>query len=314
MSGDMTVGALMGFYMLAANFLMPIGIFARFADAFKVLEADLQRIEDVMRAPEDPALSGDDREPVDQVATLNGRPRLAGRIELRNVTFGYRPNHPPLIDNLSLTIAPGQRVAVIGPTGSGKSTLLKLLTGEHVPWTGEILFDGFPRGEVPRRVLTGSVAVVDQQVMLFAASVRDNLTLWNSSVSDHDLVAAARDAVVHDDIMSRPSGYDAPVEEGGRNFSGGQRQRLEIARALVGNPSVLLLDEATSSLDAVTELKVDDALRRRGCTCLMVAHRLSTIRDSDQIIVLDRGREVQRGTHEDLLADECGLYRRMMLS
>lgn len=311
LNGDLTLGVLMAFYMLASGFLVPIGRFVQFADAFEVLEADLQRIEDIMRAPQAAAVaeqpSGDAR-----VSTLHGRLRLAGRIEIRDVSFGYRPNRAPLVDRLSLTIEPGQRVAVIGPTGSGKSTLLKLISGEYVPWSGEVLFDGVPSTEISRSILTRSVSVVDQQIFLFAGTVRDNLTLWNPTVPDRDMLAAAADALIHEDIMERGLGYDSPVEEGGRNFSGGQCQRLEIARALACNPSVLFLDEATSALDAITEMGIDDQLRRRGCTCLMVAHRLSTIRDCDQIIVMDRGRAVQRGVHEDLIADESGLYSRLI--
>ncbi len=311
MSGEMTLGALMGFYVVAGNFLAPIGRFVQFADVFQTLEADMQRLNDVVdtaavRAPKP-------REGRSGAATLHGRLRLAGRVELRNVTFGYRPNHPPLVENLSLIIEPGQRVAVVGPTGSGKSTLVMLISGVYAPWSGEILFDGVPHDEIPPEILTASIAVVDQNPVLFAATVRENLTMWNPAVTDPRLIAAARDALIHDDIVGRArDGYDSAVEEGGRNFSGGQRQRLEIARALVNDPSVLLLDEATSALDPVSEMRIDDALRRRGCTCLIVAHRLSTIRDSDQIIVLDQGREAQRGTHEQLLAVENGLYHRLV--
>ena len=215
MSGDMTIGTLMGFYVVAANFLQPIGRFVQFADAFQILEADLQRIDDVLNAPEDPAMAAQADSETEGVVTLGGQLRLAGKIELRSVTFGYRPKHSPLIDDFSLTIEPGQRVAIIGPTGSGKSTLLKLLSGEYKPWSGEILFDGVPISEVPREVLTGSVAVVDQQIFLFAATVRDNLTMWNPAVPDHHLVAAANDAWIHEDIMRRVSGYDSLVEEGG---------------------------------------------------------------------------------------------------
>ena len=304
----------MGFYVLTTNFLLPAGRFVLFLDAFQILDANLQRINDVLDAPEDAHLTEAPDAVPDRVATLGGRLRLAGRIELRDVTFGHRPNRAPLIEGFSLTVEPGQRVAVIGPTGSGKSTLLKLLSGEYTPWSGEILFDGVPSREIPREVLTGSVSIVDQQIFLFGSTVRDNLTLWNPTVPDRQIVAAARDALIHDEIMGRESGYDSVVEEEGRNFSGGQRQRLEIARALVNNPSALFLDEATSALDAVSEMRIDDALRRRGCTCLIVAHRLSTIRDCDQIIVLDRGGEVQRGTHEDLMACEQGLYYRLIRS
>ena len=312
MSGDMTIGTLMGFYLLAGNFLGPIGRFVQFADVFQILEADLQRIDDVLDAPEDPTLGADGGKEATRVRTLNGRLRLAGAIELRDVTFGYQRNRQPLIEGFSLTVKPGQRIAIIGPTGSGKSTLLRLISGEYTPLSGEILFDGVPAREIPRNVLTGSVAAVDQQIFLFAASVRDNLTMWNPTVGDQRIVDAATDALIHDEIMSRALGYDSLVEEGGRNFSGGQRQRLEIARALVNNPSVLFLDEASSTLDAVTEERIDDALRRRGCTCLIVAHRLSTIRDCDQIIVLDRGREIQRGTHTELVADADGLYNQLL--
>ncbi len=312
MSADMTIGMLMGFYVIAGNFLQPIGRFVQFADTLQVLEADLQRIADIMAAPEDPALATNGDAGNGKLATLGGRLHLAGRVELRNVTFGYHRNRPPLIEDFSLTIEPGQRVALVGPTGSGKSTLLKLVSGEYSPWSGEILFDGVPRNRIPREILTRSVSIVDQQVFLFAASVHDNLTMWNPTVPDEQVVRAAQDALIHSEIMGREFGYDTRVEESGKNFSGGQRQRLEIARALVDNPSVLFLDEATSTLDAVSEMRIDDSLRRRGCTCIIVAHRLSTIRDCDQIVVLDHGRQVQCGTHESLLGDEQGLYYQLI--
>ncbi len=315
MSGDMTAGMLTAFYMAAANFLMPIGRFIQFADLFQILEADLQRLDDVFDAPEDRDFEPDPVAAGDQVSTLDGRLRLKGRIELRGITFGYQHNREPLLKDFSLTIEPGQRVAIVGPSGSGKSTLSALVAGIYQPWSGEILIDGHPRSAIPRDLLTSSVSLVDQHIFLFGDTVRENLTMWLPDVPDHTLVAAAQDAIIHDEIISRPLGYDAPVEEGGSNFSGGQRQRLEIARALVNNPSVLILDEATCSLDTITEVRIDDALRRRGCTCLIVAHRLSTIRDCDLIVVLDQGREVQRGAHQELMQETGGgLYRQLVES
>ena len=312
MSGDMTVGTLLGFYLVATNFMHPVGRFVQFADLLHTLEADLQRLDDVFNGPLDdtvPDVAENEGQPV--IETLDGRLRLAGRLEMRAVTFGFRHNKAPLIEDFSLAIEPGQRVAVVGPSGSGKSTLVLLASGLYQPWHGEVLFDGRRRDEIPRRILSASVAVVSQQPELFQATVRDNLTLWNPSVPDEHVVAAAIDAAIHADIIARPLGYESRVEEGGRNFSGGQRLRLELARALVTNPSILILDEATSSLDTLNEARVDDALRRRGCACLIVAHRLSTVRDADRIIVLDKGRVVQQGVHDELVAEE-GLYRMLV--
>lgn len=311
MSGELTLGALVAFYLVAIMFLEPVGRFAEFSDERQTLLTDMHRLDDIIETPADPGAArrtGSSQ----SIATFNGRLRLAGQVEMRGVTFGYNRSRPPLIKDFSLAFEPGQRVAVVGPSGSGKSTLSRLVTGILHPWSGEVLFDGRPRDEIPGEVLARSISMVDQRIVLFSATVRDNLTLWNPATSDDDMVAAARDAAIHDDILKRPRGYAAPVEEDGVNFSGGQRQRLEIARALVGNPTVLILDEATSALDAATEAYVDDALRRRGISCMIVAHRLSTVRDCDQIVVLDEGVAVQRGTHDELLADTDGTYHRLV--
>ena len=313
LAGDMTLGTLVGFYILAEMFLAPVGRFLEFADKRQALETDLQRLEDISKTAEDPVFSR--RNPQsDSIATFNGRLQLAGRLELKGVTFGFNRSRPPLIKDFDLTIEPGQRVAVVGPSGSGKSTVARLVAGVYQPWSGEILFDGHSRDEIPEEVLRQSISMVDQEVVLFSASLRDNITLWHPAIPDEAVFAAARDACIHDEILLRPQGYSTLVEEGGMNFSGGQRQRLEIARALVGNPTVLILDEATSALDAATEEYVDDALRRRGVTCLIVAHRLSTVRDCDEIIVLDKGAEVQRGAHDELIADEGGAYFNLVKS
>ena len=313
MSGEMTLGALVGFYILAEMFLAPVRRFLEFAETRQALETDMQRLEDISKTDEDPVFSRRSPES-ESIPTFNGRLQLAGQLELRNVTFGFNKSRPPLINDFNLVIKPGQRVAVVGPSGSGKSTLARLVSGVYPPWSGEILFDGHPRDQIPEEVLRQSISMVDQEIVLFTASLRDNITLWNPAVPDEILFAATRDAQIHDEILLRAQGYSSLVEEGGANFSGGQQQRLEIARALVGNPTVLILDEATSALDAATEEYVDDALRRRGVTCLIVAHRLSTVRDCDEIIVLDKGVTAQRGTHEELIADRDGAYYKLVKS
>ncbi len=310
-SGEITLGALAGFFILAAMFLAPIGRFVEFADKRQAIESDLYRLEDITKTAEDPVFTRRNPE-AESIPTLNGRLQLAGQVELREVTFGYNKGKPPLIKEFNLVIKPGQRVAIVGPSGSGKSTLTRLVAGLNQPWSGEVLFDGHPRYEIPEEVLQRSISMVDQDVVLFSATLRDNITLWNPAIPDETIIAATRDACIHDEILCRPLGYSSPVEEGGVNFSGGQRQRLEIARALVGDPTVLVLDEATSALDAATEEFVDDALRRRGVSCLIVAHRLSTVRDCDEIIVLDKGVEVQRGTHDELIADKDGVYYKLV--
>ncbi len=311
MSAEMTVGVLIGFYVLADNFLRPLLRLAQFSNLLQSLDADLVKVNDVFNAsvllPQvDPAAKTTNR-----VMSLQGRLRLSGRLELCNVSFGFQRNREPLIKDLNLKMEPGQRVAVVGLSGSGKSTFAKLVAGLYQPWDGSVLFDGHPHSEIPREVFCRSVAIVDQMPILFSTSIRNNLTMWDETVPDKLLTAAAKDADIHEEIIRRPAGYESAVEEGGRNFSGGQRLSLEIARALVQNPSLLILDEATSALDATTESVIDDRIRRRGCSCLIIAHRLSTIRDADRIVVLDEGRIVEQGVHESLYAGN-GFYRRLL--
>jgi ABC-type bacteriocin/lantibiotic exporter with double-glycine peptidase domain len=238
--------------------------------------------------------------------------KLQGYLELRHVSFGYNRLDSPLIENLSLSLKPGQRIALVGGSGSGKSTVAKLITGLYKPWDGQILLDGISRSHYPRSILANSLAMVEPDIFLFAGTVRENLTLWDATIPEEDLVKACLDATIHETILNLPGGYNTILNEGGMNISGGERQRFEIARALVRNPAVLVLDEATSALDAETELIIDRNLRKRGCSCIVVAHRLSTIRDCDEIIVLERGKIVQRGTHEELRHQE-GIYAHLIV-
>jgi len=311
MDGSMTLGTLAGFYLLANMFLSTIGHGMEFNNDRLTVDVDMQRLEDIKETPAAPETVSPTR--VDErIHTLDRRLKLTGHVEIRNISFGYNRSRPPLLKDFSLTILPGQRIAVVGPSGSGKSTVAHLLTGLYPPWSGEVLFDGHPHDRTPREVLSRSLSVVDQHINLFSGSMRDNITLWNPSIPDEAIVTASMDACIHNEILLRPLGYETRVHENGRNFSGGQKQRIAIARALVTDPTVLILDEATSALDAVTEEAIDDALRRRGATCLIVAHRLSTIRDCDQIIVLDKGAVVERGLHEELMMNPDGLYRELV--
>jgi len=301
--GELTVGQLVAFQALMAGFLGPVNSLVAMAGEIQEMQGTMERLDDVAGNATDPRTA----EAAEDAAPAR---RLEGHVELRQVTFGYSTLEPPLIVGLDLNLKPGSRVALVGPSGCGKSTVAKVVTGLYEPWDGEIRLDGRPQREWPRAALANSLAMVDQEVALFDGSIRDNLTLWDATVPDAELVRACQDACIHDDITARQGGYDSRVQEGGGNFSGGQRQRLEIARALVGNPQVLVLDEATSALDTATEHAIDRNLRRRGCTCIIIAHRLSTIRDADEIIVLNKGKVAQRGSHADLMA-MGGLYAQL---
>jgi NHLM bacteriocin system ABC transporter peptidase/ATP-binding protein len=307
MDGYLTMGMLIAFQSLLVAFLGPANQMVNLGGTLQEVKGDMLRLDDVLRARTDRGLE----QPLGRANGPTQRPKLAGAVELRDVTFGYSPLDPPLIEGFSLTLRPGGRVALVGGSGSGKSTVARLLTGQQEPWSGEVLFDGVPRNMIDRETLVQSLAMVDQDICLFEDSIRANLTMWDGTVAEADLVSAARDACLHEEVATRPGAYGGAVEEGGRNFSGGQRQRMELARALATNPTILVLDEATSALDPTTEKIVDDNLRRRGCTCIIVAHRLSTIRDCDEILVLDKGRIVERGTHDQMMASS-GPYRALI--
>ena len=298
--GNLSIGMLVAFQLLMISFQSPVNSLVSFANTLQTLQGNLERLDDVLENTIDPALANMAEKTASWQPNPHPSARLTGAIDIRNLSFGYSPLDAPLIENFSLSIKPGQRIAFVGGSGSGKSTLVKVIAGLYQPDSGEIRFDGQLRQSIPRPIITNSIAMVEQDILLFAGSIRDNLTLWDSTLSDAQIQRACQDADIEETILSLPYGYDAVLLEDGQNLSGGQRQRLEIARSLVNNPSILIMDEATSALDSETEKIIDQNLRRRGCTCLIVAHRLSTIRDADEIVVLDRGQVVQRGTHDQL--------------
>ena len=302
--GEFTAGMVLAFQGFLSQFAAPAQSLIGTMQSFQEMRTDMERIQDVMNYDDDPALLAP------ELKEGQGE-KLRGGVDMDHVSFGYSPLAAPLIEDFSIHVEPGHSVAFVGGSGCGKSTLAKLIAGLYQPWSGEVSFDGTPLLQVPREVLTGSVAVVDQDIVLFNDTVANNIRLWDASIEDYEVILAARDAGIHDVIVSRDGGYDHRLLEGGRDLSGGQRQRLEIARALAQDPTVLILDEATSALDAKTEGEVMHAIRKRGVTCVIVAHRLSAIRDCDEIIVLDKGHVVERGTHEELYA-AGGVYTRLV--
>ena len=305
MRGDWTVGMISAFSGFLGSFTAPASQIMGAAQTLQETRTDMERIEDVLEYPVDVEYGNE--------VELDSYDKLTGKIELKNVTFGYSRLSEPLIEDFSMTLEPGQRVAFVGSSGCGKSTLSKLISGLYKPWSGEILFDGKPISEINRSVFTGSLAVVDQDIILFEDTIANNIKMWDDSIEDYEVIMAARDAQLHEDIMQRSGGYQYKLTEGGRDFSGGQRQRMEIARVLAQDPTIIIMDEATSALDAKTEYHVVNAIKDRGITAIVVAHRLSTIRDCDEIIVMDHGNVVERGTHEELYALN-GFYTQLVCS
>ncbi len=304
-NGKFTVGMIMAFQGFLASFTAPAQTLISAGQTLQEMHTQMERVEDVMEYPTDVNCS---RDGILEDAEYS---KLSGSVELKNVTFGYSRLAKPLIRDFNLTLKAGSRVAFVGTSGCGKSTLSKLISGLYQPWEGEILFDGKPIEKIDRSVFTGSLVVVDQDIILFEDTIANNIKMWDSSIEDFEIIMAARDAQLHEDIMQRDGGYSYKITEGGKDFSGGQRQRMEIARVLAQDPTIIILDEATSALDAKTEFEVVKSIKDRGITCIVVAHRLSTIRDCDEIIVLDNGEVVERGTHDELYA-KGGIYTQLV--
>jgi len=307
--GELSIGGLVAFQMLLGNFMDPLQQIISLNPQIQEAKGHLSRLEDVLAARTDPLVRRSAAAP--PTAGGGTSAQLSGAIEVRGLSFSYGAFDPPVLHDIDISIEPGQRVALVGGSGSGKTTLVKLLLGLYAPRSGEVLYDGQAMQAIPRDVFTSSVAWVDQDIRLFEGPIQDNLTLFNRATTPASIARAAQDACIHDTILARPGGYSGDVSEGGTNFSGGQRQRLEIARALARNPSILVLDEATAALDAITEVTIDEHIRHRGLTCVVVAQRLSTIRDCDQIIVLQNGGIAERGTHRELMAAK-GLYSELV--
>lgn len=303
MKGEFTVGMIMAFQGFLSSFTAPASSLISAGQTLQEMRTEMERVEDVMEYPNDPVFENE--------TEAEKYAKLTGEIEMKNVTFGYSALAEPLIKDFNLSLKPGSRVAFVGFSGCGKSTLAKLISGLYQPWSGEILFDGKPMSQIDRSIFTASLAVVDQDIILFEDTIANNIKMWDDSIEDYSMIQAASDVRLHEDILRRDGGYQYRITEGGKDFSGGQRQRLEIARVLAQDPTIIIMDEATSALDAKTEYEVVTSIKNRGITCIVVAHRLSTIRDCDEIIVLDRGNVVERGTHDELYA-KGGLYTKLV--
>jgi NHLM bacteriocin system ABC transporter peptidase/ATP-binding protein len=303
MRGDMTVGIFFAFQGFLSAFLAPLTKIINTRLQMQQMKVSMERVQDVLSYKTDVEYG--------EFSMDESFFKLSGAVEIKNLTFGYNKLSPPLLEDFNLTLHPGESVALVGASGCGKSTIAKLISNLYQPWSGEILFDDKPSGEIPREIFTSSVSVVDQDIILFQDNIENNIRTWDESIEDYEVILAARDAQIHGAIIDRDGGYGGPVLENGKNFSGGERQRLEIAGVLANDPTIIILDEATSALDAKTEYDVIRAVKARGVSMIIVAHRLSSIRDCNEIIVLDKGKVVQRGTHDELYALE-GKYRELV--
>lgn len=301
-NGNLSLGMLTAFTSLFDSFIEPVNKLVTFAQKIQKLKASITRVEDVQKYPEDDRYLQEESKNHKQMQKLNGE------IELRDISFGYSHLKPALVDHFDFHLYSGESIAFVGPSGCGKSTISKIVSGLYHPWAGEILFGGIPMKDISKTCLNASIATVSQNITLFSGSIRDNLTMWNNAILESDMIEAAKDACIHDFIVSCPGGYDYVLTENAMNLSGGQRQRLEIARALATKPSIFVMDEATSALDPVVEKQVLNNIKRRGITTVIVAHRLSAFRDCNQIIVMKNGKIAQRGTHRTLMNEE-GLYK-----
>lgn len=309
MGGVLTVGTLIAFRTLMSSFMNPITMLMQIGTQYQEMRADINRLDDVLNYGQDKVF--DKEIPEEEMYSDEYHRKLEGYVDIEGLNFGYSPLEPPLIENFELHLKPGQRVALVGGSGSGKSTISKLICGIFEPWSGEIKFDGVNKDDIPRTVLTNSLAVVDQDICMFADTIMNNITLWDETVPEDMVLEAVKDAEIYESIIEKTGGFEYMFSEGGRNMSGGQRQRIEIARALLNKPTVLIMDEATSALDPMTEKIIADNIKAKGITCIIVAHRLSTIRDCDEIIVLSRGKVVQRGTHDEL-KEQDGYYAELI--